>query len=231
MVSDQGLTTYDNKNETHTVPLIYEDGSVQLNTVIESPTAPERYDYKIDLPDGAKMFTEGEFVKITSNDGILLGLITPAWAQDANGQDVSTWYEVRENHLTQVVKHSNTNTYPVVADPYLGINLFGHVYTDSYNGQPRVNASLSAFGWTTYASGANGQRILNTYGLAEVLSRGADVRSAMNKTSMYQQFQCHALGALAAGQWNLEKFRVNRTTHWSYGVAVHRCNWNTANRY
>ena len=39
------------------------------------------------------------------------------------------------------------------------------------------------------------------------------------------------LGALFAGQWNLEKFRPNRTTHWSFGVAVHHCNWTTANRY
>lgn len=50
----------------------------------------------------------------------------------------------------------------------------------------------------------------------------------LSKQTLKQQFECHATGALFAGQWNLEKFRPNRTVTWVKGVGTHHCNWNTA---
>ncbi|MFC7740370.1 hypothetical protein ACFQXA_04510 [Nocardiopsis composta] len=53
------------------------------------------------------------------------------------------------------------------------------------------------------------------------------------KPTLRQQYNCHVAGGYfqIAGSWDLEKARPNRTAHWSYGVAVHRCNWNTPDRY
>ena len=77
-----------------------------------------------------------------------------------------------------------------------------------------------------------GQAILNTAGWDEAWGNVGTVRSALDKPSQRQQFSCHALGAIFAGTWNLEKFRPNRTNgDWGFGVAVHHCNWTTANRY
>lgn len=229
-LTSTGLVTYENSNDTFTVPLPYDDGSIQMNTVIESASAPKRFEYEVGLPDGVIMsHIEGGGV-VLERGAETVATIAPAWARDANGNEVETWYEIEDSTLVQTVEHSDADAYPIVADPYLGINLFGHVYTDWYNGAMRVNANLSPYGWSQYVR-PSGRVILNTYGYNEVLSRGADVRTAMNKLSMTQQFQCHALGALAAGQWGLEKFRPNRTVSWTYGVGVHHCNWTTANRY
>lgn len=229
-LTSAGLVTYENSNDTFSVPLPYDDGSIQMNTVIESASAPKRFEYEVGLPDGVMMSHIDGGGVVLERGAETVATIAPAWARDANGNEVETWYEIEDATLVQMVEHSDADAYPVVADPYLGINLFGHVYTDWIDGAMRVNASLSPYGWSQYAR-PSGQVILNTYGYDEVLSRGADVRTAMNKLSMTQQFQCHALGALAAGQWNLEKWRPNRTTSWTWGVQVHHCNWKTANRY
>lgn len=100
------------------------------------------------------------------------------------------------------------------------------------------NSRLSTWGWAVYSGAgagvgglAAGQAILNTNGWNEALAKGGKVKTQLlSKKSMRQQFSCHALGAIAAGTWELETFRVNRTSHWSYGSGIHRCNWTTANK-
>lgn len=49
------MVSYDNNNGSLTVPVVQKDGSVQVNTVIESPSAPTRYAYPVELPDGASV--------------------------------------------------------------------------------------------------------------------------------------------------------------------------------
>jgi len=44
--------------------------------------------------------------------------IAPAWARDANGRDVPTFYEIEETTLVQVVKHRGGDwAYGITADP------------------------------------------------------------------------------------------------------------------
>ena len=47
----------------------------------------------------------------------LLIVIDAAWAVDANGNDVDTYYVVNENILTQVVNFDEKTQFPVIADP------------------------------------------------------------------------------------------------------------------
>jgi len=49
-------------------------------------------------------------------DGVIVP-VEAAWAKDANGQDVPTHYEVRDDKLFQVVVPTTSTAYPVVADP------------------------------------------------------------------------------------------------------------------
>ncbi|WP_141756421.1 DUF2599 domain-containing protein [Micrococcus sp. HMSC067E09] len=233
---DYGVVSYEHPDGFSYVPVLREDATVQAHTVIEEADAPTEFTYDISVPTGGELVISGDSVLILDADEQMVGGVAPAWAKDADGRDVATHYEVDGNQLTQVVEHRGA-AYPVVADPWLGKNLFGHVYTDWTHGAMRVNANPSAWGKLVWAGvgvpggPAGGQAVLNTYGWLEVWSRGADVRRALNKDSMRQQFECHALGSPFAGEWNLEKWRPNRTVHWSYGVAIHRCNWKTANRY
>ncbi len=234
-----GIVVYDNGNGSATVPVVREDGSIQVNTVIASPEAPTRYAYELDLPEGTTIETAGGTLLFV-NKGKLVAGLAPAWAQDAAGRDVPTRYEIDGTTVTQVVDHNGRYAYPVVADPWLGFNLFGSIKVSSYQSKPKVDLDLSAWGWAVYSGAAQGgglvgvaagQAILNSSGWSEAWGKGGTVRSALDKPSQRQQFECHALGALFAGQWNLEKFRPNRTVHWSYGVGVHHCNWTTATRY
>ncbi|WP_157509631.1 hypothetical protein [Leifsonia sp. Root4] len=235
-----GVVVYDNNNGSTTVPIVREDGGVQINTVINAATAPTDYSYSFVLPSSATIVSSGDALLFVDGDKLLGGL-APAWAKDAAGRDVPTRYEVEGATVTQIVEHDQSYSYPVVADPWIGINLFSSITVDSYNSQPRVNLNLSNWGWSVYSGAAQGggltgiaagQAILNTAGWDEAWGKGGTIRTALDKPSQRQQFSCHALGAVAAGTWNLEKFRPNRTNgDWGFGVAVHHCNWTTANQY
>ncbi len=232
-----GVVAYNNGNGSITSPVVRSDGSVQIFTVIGSPDAPTNYDYQLQVPSGAEIKQFGESILIV-HEGELLAGIAPAWAKDANGRSVPTKYLVSGSDVIQIIEHSGGQyKYPVTADPWLGIALFGHVTVDTYRNQPRVNLDLSPWGWAVYA-GINpggflaGQIILNNAGWDEAWGMGGAVRSALDKPSQRQQFSCHALGAVFAGTWNLEKYRPNRLNgDWSSGLAVHRCNWETAERF
>ncbi len=233
-----GLIAYSNRNSTVTVPIIKDDGSLQLTTVLNALAAPETFEYQFTLPLGSKILPMGEGLAFMNGNRFIGGLSEP-WAEDAQGRDVPTHYEVAGNIVTQVVEHrSGRFQYPIVADPWLGFNLFSSVYIAPwvYKSLPVVNLNLSPWGWAVYSglaqgsllppSVAAGQAILNTAGWDEAWSKGGAIRSALDKPSQRQQFACHALGAIAAGEWNIEKARPNRLNgNWGAGVAFHHCNW------
>lgn len=65
------------------------------------------------------------------------------------------------------------------------------------------------------------QAIFKNKGWAEWVAKFPAIT---NKPTLWHQYQCHALGALAAGQWNLERFRRNEADRWSDWFEQ-RCNW------
>jgi len=226
-----GITSFNNHNGSTTAPIVKSDGSVQITTIIESADAPREYIYKLKLPEGAVAHRDSESgaVLVTVGEKLVLG-IAPPWAFDAGGKEVPTSYQMRGSELVQFVDHSSgQHRYPIVADPWLGINLFQYGTVTTENGQPKVNLLPSGWGASMWAS-VSGHIIMNTAGWDEARSRWSQIRSALDsKATMRQQYECHVAGSpFAGGWWNLEKWRPSRTTHWSYGVAVHRCNWTTA---
>lgn len=231
-VSEDGTVIFDHDNGSSTVPVVKDDGSVQITTVIEDSSAPTRYAYPTDVEGLASIEeTESGTLVFSDANGDFLAAIAPAWAKDAAGMDIPTRYEIDGTTVTQVVDHSTAAgvQYPVVADPWWGKNLFSYVTRDTYNGQVRINAQKSTWGQVVHTAGySDGQRVFLTAGLAELGSRQPQVWS---KSSLIQQYECHVFGGVlnVAGAWNLEKFRPNRSIHWTYGVARHHCNWSTAN--
>jgi hypothetical protein len=128
-----GVVAFDNNNGSTTVPVISADGMVQINTVIEHASAPTRYDYPLDVPDGASLAQDHNgTVAIVDADGSPLRVFGAAWAKDAHGLPVPTHYEVRGNTLTQVVDFTANTAFPVVADPSTGVYSYNCVLT---NGQ------------------------------------------------------------------------------------------------
>lgn len=235
-----GLASWEDGNGVTFTPLVTPEGDVQINTIIPNSDAPREYAYALDIPDYTSVQEEGgSHLFLDSDDNMIAGL-APAWAVDANGQPVPTHFEIEGKTVTQILDFTESTAFPVVADPFLGKKLFKKIGTKygKYYGRYTnvVTLNLSTWGWAVYtgagagvAGVAAGQAILNTNGWNEALAKGGKVKTQLlSKKSMRQQFSCHALGAIGAGTWELETFRVNRTSHWTYLVGLHHCNWTTA---
>jgi len=115
-----GVVSYDNGDGSSTVPVAGLD-SVQINTIIESASAPDSYSYEIGLADGGDLaLTDLGSVAILDDQQDLAYYVDVPWARDANGRDVPTSYSVADGTLTQYVDLSNPSiAFPVVADPQL----------------------------------------------------------------------------------------------------------------
>lgn len=230
VVDEEGLSVFDHGNGSRTVPVRKSDQSVQIVTILDDASAPETYEYDLSSSGASSIENlDGQLI-LRSADGTMVGGIAPAWAKDAEGKSVPTSYSVQGLTVTQLVSHREARVrYPVVADPWLGVDLFEAAWYSSENGQLKVNLRKSGWGQAMHTPG-NGQAIFWTAGWDEARTK---VPRITEKLTLHQQYDCHVGGGFAnfAGDWNLEKWRVDRTAVWSWGVAVHRCNWTTANQY
>ncbi|RBY95320.1 hypothetical protein DQ237_14715 [Blastococcus sp. TF02-8] len=200
VVVDDGVVSYDNGNESTTVPAVKDDGSVQVTTIIDSDNAPTRYDYALGLPEGASLVTDAESggIVIVGSDGAFLGGVAPAWARDANGAAVATHYEVAGTTITQVVETTPQTAYPVVADPFLGISIISSV--------SRVNnrEGLTYAVRPTVFGRAAAEWIHASYGWSEAVSKGVPSRQGLK-----EQYVCHPMSQVARvkSSWNLDTWR------------------------
>jgi hypothetical protein len=111
----QGPRAYEFADGSSIAPIVKADGSVQIVSQIGSANGSHRFEYKIQLPKGmqlAQELTSGTIYIKNSNDEFIGG-ISPAWATDATGKSVNTWYELVDNRVIQVVDKSQSKVkYP-----------------------------------------------------------------------------------------------------------------------
>ena len=113
ILTKNGTMIYGKEDDAVTIgvqPLKDETGNVSFEGVrtlitINESTASKEYTYDT-----------GE-VYIVNKDNVIDTVIDAAWAVDANGNDVDTYYVVNGNILTQVVNFDEKTTFPVIADP------------------------------------------------------------------------------------------------------------------
>lgn len=187
-----GVVVYDNNDGSSTVPVIREDGSVQITTVIDDAEAPKRYAYPIQLPDGAvlQLADDGSVRSVGAGEDAPALSVAAPWAKDADGNAVPTHYEVLGSTLTQVVDFTARTAFPVVADPavYVDyttsqvINLVDHGAQSKWK---YLNACTAAAGKScsisrTYEASATIQTALNvsaaTVGSSIGIGAGAGVK-------------------------------------------------------
>lgn len=225
MIADTG-------DESWTVPLAHQDGSLQIATVIESLNAPVEYEYELTLEPGAHVQIESGLVIIRNGSGEFVGGVAPAWAVDAAGADIATHYELRDNLLVQVVDHRLGGVAdPVVADPWIGVNLFHGFSKTNVNGDVRYNFKRTAWGNAVHTGVApgvvggpiGGRSLMRSIGWDEL--RGTWGLAA-NKSTLFQQYDCHVTYAYTDVEWNLERFRSNKSD-WNawFNAFGHTCNW------
>lgn len=216
-----GAVAHDNGDGSTTVPIPKADGSVQILSVIEGDEAPSAYRYGLELPAGVTVQrSEDGAIAIVSERGTLVVGISAPWAVDADGTAVPTRYEVDGSTLTQIVDHVGGGfAYPIVADPWLGIALYGTPTVTFPSGGYSINVTPTAWGGSWSGVGNVGMWWAHR---DEVVSKlGAS--SWRWTTSIQEQFYCHIAGyPLGLPQYNMESWRP--LVYWETSPIVYQCN-------
>ncbi|MBF9335134.1 DUF2599 domain-containing protein [Microbacterium lacticum] len=214
------VIAYENHNDTTTVPILKDDGSVQITTVIDSSVAPTSYSYPLDIPTGATAELVDGVVAIRSADGSFLAGISPAWATDAAGEAVPTHYVLEGNTLTQIVEHTSDFQYPVVADPWLGNALISTTWVTSYTGYWAVNVIPTSWGRTYSGTPTHAAHVAELKTKLGTNSWRVDTLDG----TIREQFLCHVFGnAFEPGTYNMESNR--KSVYWPLQLnLIDRCN-------
>lgn len=223
-VSSSELPVYSAGQDAELIPVVKDDGSVQITMVLDGPAASSRFDFEFGEGSDLRITEEG-FVMIYDAAGEYVGGVAPAWAVDADGDEVETHFEVAGTTLTQVVSHDGS-VYPVVADPYLGKALISKVTVGSEKGKPRYSVYKTTFGsgvalgygFSPESNPLAGAQIMRGPGWTEAVSKGLSTA-----TTIRQQYDCHTMYAAGKNPWNLERWRG--TNDW-WGANPQLCNWN-----
>ncbi|MGE6517613.1 hypothetical protein [Lysinibacillus sphaericus] len=123
--------SYEYKNDGP-VDLIIQPTEFGVRSVvnIKDSSAPKEYKFELDIPEGHKVISSADYfgdvpeseldteeVFIVDENNIIQSVFGKAWAVDANGADVPTYYEVVDNTLIQTVNFNENTAFPVLADP------------------------------------------------------------------------------------------------------------------
>lgn len=178
-----------------------EDGSVQIQAVIESDSSEHSLEYELDLPVGAELqlADTGEVLVIGADGSFEAGLAVP-WAVDATGADVETHFSIAGSTVTQHVEPASDSVYPIVADPWLGISLISYTHW-RYNYGGSGDWTLMVYP-TWY--GRHGAPAARWAAWSEVQSKTPGTRE--NTASMRDQFYCH---------WDVVRLRAPNKTSWN----------------
>ena len=197
-------------------------GSAQFKISILNSAAPIEYPFLFKQGGATLQPKLNRFgaIDLVNADGDYVAFILLPWAKSANGSEVFTEFKVDGQTLIQVVKHRELGvSYPVEADPYLGIDLISSVSATLNNSGTAYNLKIGVTSWAgslyvlypaafsaftrDYAltGGAYAVYLMQTYGWAEVLAKLEARYTAQFRGYVYaratfkNQFDCHALGA------------------------------------
>lgn len=216
--------SFDNNNGSTTVVLPKTDGSVQVATLIDGVSAPTSFIYRLSLPAGGRaLVSSAGLVLILDSQGQYAAAVAPPWAIDAKGVKVPTRFELRGNLLVQSVDHlTNKFTYPVVADPWFGVDMIDRT---SWNRTSEFSPTLSVYPSPWGRTVAFSTTYPFTSGLIKAvdqLSANAAWSETLAKTvrawnpnpetpSMRAQFDCHFFWVSKRqprkASWNLDSLR------------------------
>ncbi len=201
------------------IPIAKSDGSVQTAAVLNSAGTSERLSFRFKIPADAVaiIVKTGEVVVLNSSGELVAGISAP-WALDAKGKSVDTWFEVAEGELIQHVDHRDgTYEYPIVADPWLGVDLYGWPSITNVTGKGyKVNVTPTPWGQAMAGLGtwfAHRDEVVTKLGS----------QSWRWTNTIQEQFYCHIAGLpFSLPEYNLESWRP--LVNWSISFPLYRCN-------
>lgn len=226
-----GATVDITSNDVGIVTAVKKDGSVQIATVIASSTAPTEYQYELQLPANAKINEHQGLIAILDDEDRFLGGVAPAWAVDAQGNDVPTRYTVKNNTITQTVDHKNLSAdqYPITADPLFSKKMIKQVTRKVWNAKKggwEMSLNVTLYARATWLQAPHW---VYKYGLEDLK---AHYPRQMAKATMDQQWACHVAGLPGTITIDLEGWRKSKPD-WRKGITpallkaqpAKVCNW------
>lgn len=177
---------------------------VQLIFILANSTAQRTVDFELNVDGGVQMKDADGGLLLTTPNGKVVGGIAKPWARDAKGKDVPTRFVVNGQTVTQVVEPTEEAEYPIVADPYLFMDMI-----------KSASWSKSSLGWTlkvtptTAARAFGGAYLAGVAGWDELYSKYKNKGLDTNLDGMRDQYICHQQFAFFKDTWNLDEYRKN----------------------
>lgn len=194
------------------VPVALTDGSVAIHSVLHDESAPTTFDYKLTLPEGSSLEVQQSDGSVIARDatGATLAFVAPPWAKSGNGADVPTYYTVKGTVLTQHISVDGATDFPIVADPWLGVDLVSYYNFTAVSGQGwRLNV-----GPTAWARGYTGNPLFPTIGAAgwdELRNKMTSAQRSRLNDSGRDQYICHMGFAGTDPEWNMELWKADKS--------------------
>ncbi|WP_422934898.1 DUF2599 domain-containing protein [Sinomonas sp. P47F7] len=147
---------------------------------------------------------------VVDKAGTAVGQLASPWARDATGRDLPTSYTFEGSRMTQSVDTSDRNTqFPVVADPYFGIDLIDHAYW-KFEVDGWVFKVFPAW-WARSNAYSSHSYLVGAFGWDELYSKYASAGLNTNLNGMRDQYICHqvVVGVRDPNKesWNLDEWR------------------------
>lgn len=143
---------------------------------IENANAPKKYSFDFELHNGYSLVKDYDYedeydnwdcgaIYVVDEKNEVVSTIDPAWAKDAKGNNVYTYYEVKGNTLVQHVDFDANSVFPIVADPTSHPNKTYYFYLtregvkkerDKYTGLSYANMASGVLGLASIICAAKG---------------------------------------------------------------------------
>lgn len=164
---------------------------LRTSIIIDNADCPKEYKFTFELEDGEKFVTAKELlgeeydtgeVFVFDKDDNMKYIFEPAWAKDANGDSINSYYKIDGNSLFQVVDFNENTAFPVVADPSwwqitkcvaaVGVVIVGTIF--SVAKIAKIKKYIKALGGVREA-------VLLMMGATTFAEKGAEVTKALGK--------------------------------------------------
>ena len=189
---ESGAVVHDLNDGSVILPVVKDDATVQILSVIDGPDAPHTFSYVLDAAGGVTLEPQPDGgAVVLGSDGTELASIAAPWALDAAGATVPTRYTIEGGTLTQVVEPAAGTSYPIVADPAVTQTRYQYKYinvskTGNFTNKARQLGIciVAAGGAGTKCSISNTYSVETTVGLSFGLSK-ALVSAGININGSY----------------------------------------------
>lgn len=231
---------YTGKNSKTDIIVESVDGGLRQIINIKDKTAPNFYDFPVDLQpeetiilssEGGATIQSSKLDETTNLPKIKLQVGKP-WAKDANGKDLKTWYTVEKGNILRQTIDLNNAVFPVTADPIWCGTAINYVnWIRRYGVWSASNKPTWCGYWHCGSQWSCWQESYDKTSKCAQYSGNTCVTIPWNKEwntnqywSMYNQFMCHADFAKGGKfEWNLEPSKADKG-YWGFANFSSKCN-------